>query len=329
MADHSKIEWTDATPIRARNLVTGKIGWHCEHASEGCRFCYAESINRRLGTGLDFKPGHRKDIQIFLDEKMLLAPLRWKKPRTIFVCSMTDLFADFVKDEWIDRVFAVMALCPQHRFQVLTKRARWMREYFARKDTAARWVFQACQINKIRSCYDVVSPEIAAKWSRDGLPNVWLGISAEDQARADERIPELLQTPAAVRFVSLEPLLGSIDLTKLGDVTMRLNAFTGEASHLLGMKAKTLDGLDWIIVGGESGKGARPMHVHWAREIRDQCQAAGIPFFFKQWGEWWDAASGGPEEFRDTKHEDDRFIRRGKKAAGRLLDGELHDGMPR
>lgn len=131
MADNSAIEWTDATwnPVRARNLETGKVGWHCEHATTGCEFCYAEGFNKRLGTGLAFKPGHRADIEIFLDEAMLTQPLRWKKPRRIFVGSMTDLFADFVPDEFIDRMFAVMALAPQHTFQLLTKRAARMREY--------------------------------------------------------------------------------------------------------------------------------------------------------------------------------------------------------
>lgn len=137
MSEHSTIEWTDSTwsPIRARlkekigRKAKGSLGWHCEHASEGCRNCYAEGFNRRLGTGLDFKPGHRDDVEIFLDEEMLLAPLRWKKPKIIFVCSMTDAFASFVRDEWLDRMFAVMALCPQHTFQVLTKRAERMREY--------------------------------------------------------------------------------------------------------------------------------------------------------------------------------------------------------
>ena len=123
MGAKSAIEWTDASwsSIRARNLATDKIGWHCEHASDGCKFCYAEGINKRLGTGLAFKPGHltgpMAHLEIFLDEKMLLAPLRWKRPRMIFVCSMTDAFADFVKDEWLDRMFAVMALCPQHTFR--------------------------------------------------------------------------------------------------------------------------------------------------------------------------------------------------------------------
>lgn len=133
MADRSKIEWTDAswTPIRARNVDTGKVGWHCEHVSEGCRHCYAEGINKRLGTGLSYKPGlvGPGGAEIFRDEKMLLAPVRWKRPRMIFVCSMTDLFAEFVSDEMIDRVFAVMALCPQHTFQVLTKRPKRMREW--------------------------------------------------------------------------------------------------------------------------------------------------------------------------------------------------------
>ena len=119
MGERSKIEWTDAswTPIRARNRITGKLGWHCTHASPGCVHCYAEDMNRHVGTGLPFKPGHEKDIEVFLDETMLLTPLCWKRPRKIFVCSMTDLFADFVPDEWIDKMFAVMALTPQHTYQ--------------------------------------------------------------------------------------------------------------------------------------------------------------------------------------------------------------------
>src|SRR5258708_31121882 len=130
MADKSAIEWTDATwnPIRARNKKTGKVGWHCEHATTGCVNCYAEGFNKRLGTGLDFKPGHRKDIELFLDEAMLTQPLRWKKPRMIFVGSMTDMFADFVPVEWIDKIFAIMALTPWHTYQLLTKRAQRMHD---------------------------------------------------------------------------------------------------------------------------------------------------------------------------------------------------------
>jgi protein gp37 len=363
MADHSKIEWTDATwtPIRARcweiqDDGSGKerIGWHCEHISEGCRNCYAESINRRLGTGFDFKPGNLRGKlgyygggkdrpEVFLDEKMLLAPLKWKKPRMIFVCSMTDLFADFVKNEWIDRVFAVMALCPQHRFQVLTKRAKRMREYMTVPDPltvaspTVRWISAAIEIDfvRLRGNGKGVFP----------LPNVWLGISAEDQARADERIPELLQTPAAVRFVSLEPLLGAIAVGPwLHDSDCDLQEH-GAAGTCTCTEPRE-DRIDWVIVGGESGKGARPMHPDWVRSIRDQCASAGVPFFMKQWGEWqpldqiqekilhgahgvisrngrfrFDTDIADPPEHMFT-------IRLGKSAAGRLLDGKLHDGMP-
>ena len=304
MADKSKIEWTDAswTPIRARNKVTGKVGWHCEHATPGCEHCYSESMNKRLGTGLPFKPGHRKDIEVFLDEKLLADPLRWKRPRMIFVCSMTDLFADFVPDEWIDRVFAVMALCPLHTFQVLTKRAERMRAFMKRMDAAhAEAVLRmemtpagAAGTSMIDAFPQYVSslahPSQHCIWP---LPNVWLGVSAEDQRRVDERIPVLLETPAATRFVSAEPLLGPIDLLEylVWDESM----------------------MHWIIVGGESGPSARPMHPDWARAIRDQCRAASVPFFFKQWGEY--DGHNYP-------------MRVGKRAADRHLDGREHNEMP-
>src|SRR6266478_4650350 len=150
MSDGSSIEWTDDTwtPIRARRVVSGKklIGWHCEHVSEGCRNCYADTgFNKRMGTKLDYKPTNRQLVEIFLDEDMLLKPLQWKKPRCISVCSMTDLFADFVKDKWIDHMFALMALCPQHRFQVLTKRAKRLRAYMTLKNIAPRvWNQEIC-----------------------------------------------------------------------------------------------------------------------------------------------------------------------------------------
>ena len=217
MVDGSKIEWTDAswTPIRARyfeiqNDGGGKerIGWHCEHLSEGCRNCYAESMNRRLGTGLDFKPGelyrpelegyHNGQAKLFLDEKMLLAPLRWKKPRMIFVCSMTDLFADFVPDEWIDKIFVVMALCPQHTFQVLTKRAGRMQESVNRIGRSINYLEKHARIWG-RSLQWNVPTDLPlplagktvglVKWP---LPNVWLGVSTERQQEADKRILLLL-----------------------------------------------------------------------------------------------------------------------------------------
>lgn len=297
MADKSKIEWTDAswTPIRARNKVTGKVGWHCEHVSSGCEHCYSETINvGRFGTGLPFKPGHRKDVEIFLDEKMLLAPLKWKKPRMIFVCSMTDLFAEFVPDEWIDRVSAVMAICPQHKFQVLTKRSKRMRDYM--KSAASR-IWEAADI--------LACDQQWAEWQHDQawenlhggkenfalpLPNIWFGTSCEDQPRADERIPDLLNTPAAVRFVSLEPALGPIDFrsSSLAEKSHYVrNWLSGEIEYQPSfdntLTVKNVETkLDWLIYGGESGHGHRPMQIEWAESIMRQCKNAGTAFFFKQ-----------------------------------------------
>lgn len=319
MGGQSNIEWTDAswTPIRARNLATGKVGWHCEHATTGCEFCYAEGMNKRLGTGLPFKPGHRNDIEIFLDEEMLLAPLRWKKPRMIFVCSMTDAFADFVKDEWLDKMFAVMALCPQHTFQVLTKRAERMRQYMTKPNPLDGFPQVDSRVD------DMMRSMGYFKDFRWPLPNVWLGVSAERQQEADERIPPLLATPAAVLFLSIEPLLGPIFLE-------------------LGWRK-----FNWIICGGESGPNARPMHPDWARSIRDQCEAPGVPFFFKQWGEWRqrdcvhlsrDHAVFNPDGSVDVGVGAGTAVeclrshvvmeRMGKKVAGRLLDGIEHNSFP-
>lgn len=367
MGDHSKIEWTDASwnPIRARNKATGKVGWHCEHATTGCEHCYSEGFNKRLGTGLAFKPGHRKDIEIFLDEQMLTQPLRWKKPRRIFVCSMTDAFADFVTDEMLDKMFAVMALCPQHTFQVLTKRAPRMRRYMLptteipmlgrlpleRVHLAAAAADDACETwGWCRNRAMAATPYnlyLQAAWP---LPNVWLGVSAERQQEAEERIPDLRATPAAVRFVSLEPLLGPIDLLAaddyaFGTLKVRLpkkmpdihppisgTSTLGEAVTSLGGSMEPMnDGLDWVIVGGESGAGARPMHPAWARSLREQCAAASIAFFFKQWGRHVPfqgemetfGAGAGVNYFHPTKKSD------AKTAVGRLLDGVEHSEFPK
>lgn len=283
MGANSKIEWTDASwnPIRARNLKTGKVGWHCEHATTGCEFCYAEGFNKRLGTGLPFKPGHRKDVEIFLDEETLTLPLRWKKPRMIFVCSMTDLFAEFVPDEFIDRMFAVMALCPQHTFQVLTKRAERMRDYMTHSSVEDVYAI-ACRQDET----------LSDRW-RWPLPNVWLGISAERQQEWDERKEHLRETPAIVHFASFEPLLSAI------------------------IEPRPMsDFIQWAIVGGESGIGARPMQIEWARALRDQCDAADVAFFFKQMGAHVPDVRG-------------RYRRVPKKVAGRLLDGFEYNGMPK
>lgn len=329
----SNIEWTGESwnPIRART-PDGKVGWHCEHASPGCQHCYAETQNiaRRfdLGTGLPYKPGHRKDAGTFLDEAALLKPLGWKEPRTIFVCSMTDLFADFVTDAMIDRVFAVMALCPQHTFQVLTKRSARMREYLSAwsgdwSRTDAIWE----QIHRLieAGAGDPGDREIALPF-----PNVWLGVSVEDQQRADERIPDLLATPAALRWISAEPLLGPVDLRMLHhDGVTNINALTGDHGVNLPLMGRG-PGIDWVVAGGESGKDARPMHPDWPRALRNQCAAADVPFFFKQWGEFGPVVTTGHNDphYPADPPVGERMDRVGKKHAGRLLDGVLHDAMP-
>ena len=255
--------------------------------------------------------------------------LRRKKPTTWFVNSMGDLFHEAVPDAWIDRVFAVMALCPQHTFIVLTKRSARMRAYVSRLCSTPD--NDSDEVDAIATEAASITGAVEDAFANGPLPNVWLGVSTEDQRRADERIPDLLATPAAVRLVSAEPLLGPISFNTID-----------------------LPGLDWIIVGGESGKGARPMHPDWARSIRDQCAAADVPYFFKQWGEWqvcsndnghhnhnmttngakWVHADGhvnGPSCHRaDDKSHDSAIamIRVGKSRAGRILDGRTHDAMP-
>lgn len=278
MGADSKIEWTDAT----WNPIVG-----CSVVSPGCTNCYAMGHAARIvrcakgapshydGTTQPSKAGPVWTGKVALaPDHILTAPLRWSRPRRIFVNSMGDLFHESVPDAWIDRVFAVMALAEQHTFQIITKRAKRMREYASRA--------AACGEHWLAHIPDAP----AEKWP---LPNVWLGVSAEDQTRADERIPELLETPAAVRFVSAEPLLGPLDL--LGP-DMEGPLTNGEPTQAQIDADRTgwrvirygVSRLDWIIVGGESGPGARPMHPQWARDIRDQCERAGVPFFMKQMG---------------------------------------------
>lgn len=314
MGDNSKIEWTDASwnPIRARR--GDMVGWYCERISEGCRNCYAEGMNMRLGTGLPYKPRSLEQTNIFLDEKMLLQPLRWKKPRMIFVGSMTDLFADFVKDEWLDKIFAVMALCPQHTFQVLTKRPARMRKYMSptcdlpilgrlpleRVHFEAQSDVEPWQsLKRFRNLYSLYC---SVPWP---LPNVWLGVSAEDDAAYRERWGHIAAAPAAIRFLSYEPALGPLGDLDLGRVGAP----------------------NWVICGGESGPNARPVHPDWARLLRDQCAAACIPFFFKQWGGW--APDLDPHTDKLVAFADGSpMVRVGKKAAGRLLDGREHMEWP-
>ena len=242
MAEHSTIEWTDAT----WNPITG-----CSVVSPGCTNCYAMRLAgarlkhhpSRTGLTQDSKAGPVWTGEVRFNDAWLEQPLRWRRPRRIFVCAHGDLFHESVPWGWIHRVFAVMRAAPQHVFQVLTKRPERMREF------------------------------VATYYGRV-LPNVWIGISAEDQRRADERMPHLLETPAAVRFVSAEPLLGPIVFRQT------MHAWRNHPTTEW-LQSDTPE-LDWIIVGGESGPRARNMDPAWARSIRDQCREAGIKFFFKQ-----------------------------------------------
>lgn len=288
MGDRSKIEWTDASwnPIRARNKATGKVGHFCEKLSAGCKHCYAARMQPRFGNPIQYGPQDMDKVELFLDEDVQLQPLRWKRPRMVFVCSMTDLFGAWVPQEWIDRIWAVMALCPQHTFQVLTKRAEGMAEYLnwvdvrgdehGAHDRVDRWGQQA---NLLEG-----KPMNTPRFIFNPLPNVWLGVSVEDQATADARIPHLLRCPAAVRWLSVEPMLGPVDLWPVMTEHMEYRRIHENACFRdLSTPAWAIH---WVVCGGESGPKARPMHPDWARSLRDQCAAAGVEFFFKQWGVW-------------------------------------------
>lgn len=340
MADGTKIEWTDAT----WNVVNG-----CSVLSPGCTNCYAmkqaHRVDCRRGLTKHTNGGMVWTGEVRFNDKVLLDPLRWKRPRRIFVCAHGDLFHENVPDEWIDKVFAVMALAPQHTFQVLTKRPERMRRYLQHQRPEA-WVIEA--IYTIDGYAESDQSVAAAGFP---LPNVWLGTSVEDQKRADERIHHLLSTPAAVRWLSCEPLLGALDLQHLqpGDPPTEINALAG-THGVLRPHGGTCEKIDWIVVGGESGPDARPMHPDWARSLRDQCAAAGVPFLFKQWGHWhpsdqhWPCTAKRPMmAFRDDGSQEWRPIEAshwphndgwqgmcplGKKAAGRLLDGVEHNGYP-
>lgn len=272
MADGTKIEWSEAT----WNPITG-----CSLASPGCTNCYAMKLAgtrlqhhpSRAGLTINTKAGPVWTGETRFNEKWLDQPLRWKRPRTIFVCAHGDLFHESVPDQWIDRVFAVMAMAPQHTFQVLTKRSGRMREYCDGATSVSGAIRIACAARELG----------ADEWQYRGIierlgeyscfPNIWLGVSVEDQARAEERIPDLLATPAAVRWLSCEPLLGPVDLGQLQE-NLPINAWLS-----------WLDSLDWIVAGGESGRGARGSTDEVEANMRSlltQCRAAGVPFFGKQ-----------------------------------------------
>jgi protein gp37 len=281
MSSNSAIQWTDTT----WNPVVG-----CTMVSPGCAHCYAETMSNRLrGMALaDEKDGKspgrkahylkvvnedgRWNGRVELVPEALADPLKWKKPRRVFVNSMSDLFHEGVAFDFIDKVFAVMALCPQHTFQVLTKRPERMAEYLKRERPT--------------------DPDLqgnVGRWLVDGhittrdwpLPNVWLGTSVENQKAADERIPHLLRCLAAVRFLSCEPLLGAIDLDLSFDGIASLRPIRRADPSCNRNGAPVIN---WCIVGGESGRGSRECDVRWINSIRKQCAAAGVPCFIKQLG---------------------------------------------
>ncbi len=402
MSDKTNIVWTDAT----WNPVAG-----CSKVSAGCENCYAETA--AASGRLQQFPQYREVIQCGVDvqtgwngktafvESALTKPLHWKKPRKIFVCSMGDLFHSSVPFEWIDKVMAIIALCPQHTFQIMTKRPERMLEYWTRMDACKPGsdvdlqLWDQWRVKNIKEDHE--QPEFP-------LSNVWLGTTVENQAAADERIPKLLQCPAPVRFLSVEPMLEGIDFAKveLGDcfcpkcqkyfnepkewlsqccgaLTSYIKAedsvkcdecgdvFNDDEMDMVCPHCEYSEGgmwiapyysecvsendkrygaviqeLDWVICGGESGPGARPVHPDWVRDLRDQCVDAQVPFMFKQWGEWFprEQWEHNPElilpddcdckEGKELKILDGHTVmhRVGKKKAGRALDGVTWDEYP-
>jgi protein gp37 len=328
----TSIGWTELT----WNPTTG-----CNKISAGCRFCYAETMHRRLRAMGQKKYQQEFSKGVVTHPEDLNYPLEIKKPSMFFVNSMSDLFHADVPFVFIDDVFATMDACSpnpshlpiiragkingNHTFQVLTKRADRMLEYYNWKKAGNGFQFNT--------------------WP---LPNVWQGVSVEDQERADERIPLLLQVPATVRFLSCEPLIGPIDLTEIklphdiDDRGFSVNCLTShDDEHFFNHHPQ----IHWVIAGGESGnkKGVRPMHPNWVRSLRDQCATANVPFLFKQWGEWapfyklghqpkskWVREEDG-KTFADLKGYEGYFQRMypvGKAKSGNLLDGKQHLEFP-
>ncbi len=303
----SKIEWCTDT----WNPVYG-----CTPVSPGCENCYAKNWHDR------FKDGN---FSVVLKPEKLLEPLKATKPKRYFVGSMTDIFHDDVPDEFLDKMFAVMALAEWHTFMILTKRPERMLRYLSDEkkvvnnivDCGLDIYFKQCKDirnNKLWSIHgtptglsriystDVARNKICSRIS--SLKNIWFGVTAENQEQADKRIPILLDTPAAHRFVSVEPMLDYVDLDYLVHDSVAIDALAGSHGVFRPLGGKN-NKLDWVICGGESGRGARFLHPDLVRKLRDQCKKTKTPFFFKQWGE-----------------HDSTGKRVGKKVAGRLLDGE-------
>jgi protein gp37 len=312
----TKIEWCTET----WNPIVG-----CTKVSPGCDHCYAERMANRLKSMSEKYDGKGKNIfhrsatgkyshvisekgkwngKTHFDEADFKKPSRWKKSRMIFVCSMGDLFHESISDELIDEIFLAMRFYyRRHLFLILTKRPERMHAYYR---------------------------GMAKGGDVEPLPNLWLGVTAENQAQANKRVPILLSIPAAKRFVSVEPMLTQVDL---------VNCY-GDTPWTPG--TRQLGFIDWVICGGESGPGARPMHPEWVRFLQSECHCAGVPFFFKQWGEWLPSYDFGERLEEMVKNFPKCIIRKrhefpdginmykvGKKAAGSLLDGKEYKQYPK
>jgi protein gp37 len=291
----------------------------CDIVSPGCTSCYAMRQARRLESNPLLKPNPYKGttkkgkkgpvwtgLVRMAPDKTVLKPLGWRAPALVFVNSMSDVFAEPLKFSDIARIWAVMALAQQHTFQVLTKRPERMLEFLSDPRTPAAVEIQMHAIKP------------GSKLPEWPLTNVWCGTSTEDQKRAQERIPILLQVPAAVRFLSMEPLIGGVSLSSI-------------------MSKSDWKKLGWVIVGGESGPHARGMHPQWARQIRDACAKHRVPFFYKQTGSGAWVPDRRATEFLGLdglrraarKDRNCQGIKYGsKKSGGRTLDGKMHEAMP-
>lgn len=342
MSDNSGIEWTDAT----WNPVIG-----CSKVSPGCDHCYAIRTAHRMQANPNPKvsapyagteSGGDWTGRVNLVAERLELPLRWRRPRLIFVNSQSDLFHDQVPDTYIAQVFAVMALAPRHTFQVLTKRHGRMRSLLTAKRLAPPDLnFEGMVRN---AAHNLRNNAGRTDWPRADdltwpLPNVWLGVSTETQQWADIRIPALLDTPAAVRWISAEPLLGPILLCRCDGAQIEVKRHPFLVNSVCPLHGDVR--LDWVVTGGESGPGARPMDPQWARHIRNQCIAADVPFLHKQNGEWASTGRYGlgiletrrcygsaTETVRGDITIHEILHRAGKKVAGRELDGQRWDQYP-
>ncbi|WP_372400758.1 phage Gp37/Gp68 family protein (plasmid) [Azospirillum sp. HJ39] len=378
MGDNCTIEWVAAL-AKQRNAIPASLNpiRGCSRLSEACRNCYAAGIAHRFGhkgngiwaglTDLDPDGTPRFNGTLRWVPEVLTTAINAKRSRVYFVCDMSDLFHARVDQDWIDQVFAMMALCRHHHFLLLTKRPDRMRRYLTARETPYR--INRClyrlggQSNRAGDQHfalkvlDESDKDRLPDWP---LPNVWTGATVEDQAEADERVADLMLCPSVRRYLSVEPMLGPVDLTRivldeceatfLHDPRLTRARFTLNA--LTGAQSLRLPPLDWVICGGESGPKARPISRRWVRELQEQCTSAGRPFFFKQWGEWEPAgmcpagtagrfAFGDYDFDRTCFHQVEGYPRQfdmfgaravmkrvGKKASGRLLDGRTWDEVP-